>query len=141
MIATYGRENLCNHTDGGDGVSGYRHKDEHKKIMSEKRLGRRHSAETRKKMSDWHKANCKPPFKGKKLSSAHKKAVGDAVRGESNGRYDKTEYVFSHSVHGDFVGTQRNFIEKYGLHHGAVSGMLRGKVKSVKGWQFERRQD
>jgi len=42
LIAFYGRENLVNMTDGGDGASGHRHSDEYK-LMLKERMILRHS--------------------------------------------------------------------------------------------------
>ena len=141
LIRYYGRENLCNHTDGGDGPSGYRHDHFTRLKMSYLRIGKKHSEETKKKMSEWHKKNSKPPFKGKNLSENHKKAVAAGVSGEKNGRYNKLRHRFIHPDHGYFEGTQRELIEEYGLHHGAVSGMVKGSVGSVKGWKIDYRDN
>jgi hypothetical protein len=62
MIAVFGRKDLGtgilrNKTNGGDGISGYRH-----------------TEETKKKISELHK--------GKNLTEEHKKKVGDSLRGK-----------------------------------------------------------
>jgi len=51
LIKHYGRENLCNLTDGGDGASGHKHSDETKEILSRLATGKSPSDETRKKLS------------------------------------------------------------------------------------------
>jgi len=48
---------LCNMTDGGEGVSGYKHNEETKKILSEKGLGRKATKETKLKMAERMKNN------------------------------------------------------------------------------------
>lgn len=90
------KSDLCNKTDGGDGLLGYRHSDLTRKIMSEKAkirppvksmLGKKHSDETKKKMSDRHKGvlhteaakqKISQFFKGKKFSQEHRNKLSEA---------------------------------------------------------------
>ncbi len=51
QIAYYGRENLCNMTDGGEGAAGLFVSDATKAKKSEIQRGRRHSAEMREKIA------------------------------------------------------------------------------------------
>ena len=60
LIATLGRDSLCNMTDGGEGGSGYVHTKETRKGMSERQKGRKLSEETKAKISK--------KLKGKKYS-------------------------------------------------------------------------
>lgn len=55
LIAFYGRENLCNGTNGGEGITGYKHSDETKLIISQKGRGLTRSEETRKRMVEAQK--------------------------------------------------------------------------------------
>ena len=50
LIALIGRNNLCNQTDGGDGMSGYIHTAAGKQKISETHKGRTHSLESIAKM-------------------------------------------------------------------------------------------
>jgi hypothetical protein len=90
---------LCNKTNGGDGVSGFVMSDETKRKMSEKAKGRpgvksmlnrKHSEETRLKMSLAHKGKKKSldhsakvgaAHKGRKLSEEHKAKMSQAKKG------------------------------------------------------------
>lgn len=74
LISVLGRKDietgiLRNLTDGGDGASGYKHTDAHKKYISEKLKGKERSEE--------HKANLSKSQKGKTLSEEHKKKIGE----------------------------------------------------------------
>ena len=137
-IASFGRRNLCNFTDGGDGVSGYRHTDETRKRMADLRRGKQHSEETRKKISEAH-AGRPSQWLGKSLSEDHKKAVGRSIMGKVNGRYNHVRHRFYHPQAGVVEMTQNELVSAYGLHHGAVSYLVKGKVRSVKGWAVEHR--
>ena len=95
LISLYGRDNLVNLTDGGEGSSGYVHSEESKRIIGEyskgntNTKGMKHSEESKKKIglgnkgvvfSDERKANISASLQGhycstetrKKLSVAHK---------------------------------------------------------------------
>ena len=77
MIAIFGRKDLGtgilhNRTDGGEGVSGYRHSDETKMLIKEVSIGKKHSEETKKKISLGNK--------GKKQTEEAKKKIGNANR-------------------------------------------------------------
>jgi hypothetical protein len=74
-IKVLGRENLCNMTDGGDGVSGYKHSSESKKKMSESIKGLIRSEESKKKMSE--------SKKGMKFSEEHKKKLSESKKNMS----------------------------------------------------------
>jgi len=71
-IATLGRENLCNMTDGGEGVSGYVASEETRKKLSE----------ASKNMSDETKRKISEAKKGKKFSEEHKRKIGEAGKGK-----------------------------------------------------------
>lgn len=75
------RVDLCNKTDGGDGVSGLVMSDYSRQKMSEKAkgrpgnitmLGRKHSDETRAKMSAAHKGKQKSAEHAAKVGASHK---------------------------------------------------------------------
>jgi hypothetical protein len=51
LIKEIGRENLCNLTGGGEGVSGFHHSEETKQKISIQRLGKKLSKETCKKIA------------------------------------------------------------------------------------------
>ena len=70
-----------NLTQGGEGVSGYKHTPETRRKMSEARKGKPLSDETRCKMSEVKK--------GKPLSDEHKRKMSEAQKGEKNHNFGK----------------------------------------------------
>lgn len=61
-----------------------------------------------------------------------------AVKGKEHPRYDHNVYTFRNLETGEiFTGTQRIFIETYKLDRSVVSGLIKGKHKSVKGWVMD----
>jgi hypothetical protein len=81
-IAYYGRANLCNYTDGGDGSSGSKRSAQFKELMRQKMLGRQFSAETIEKMRQAARERG-PEFqdkrsaklRGRKHTEAHKAKI------------------------------------------------------------------
>lgn len=67
-IAYYGRINLCNYTDGGDGCSGAKRSDQTKKLIRQKMLGRQFSAETIEKIKNAAR-NRGPEFQAKRSAT------------------------------------------------------------------------
>ena len=100
---------LANMTDGGDGVSGYRHTDEAKAHFSKIFKGRpknkgttgmKFSEETRKKMSDAAKGKPKSPehaakvgakHKGKTITAEHRAQISAAKKGKKHTEEYKIE--------------------------------------------------
>ena len=85
-----------NFTEGGDGVSGFRHSEETRKKISESQkgennpmYGKKHSEESRKKISEALKGENHPMY-GKTHSEETKKKMSEAQKGENNPMYGKT---------------------------------------------------
>ena len=79
-IAYFGKENLTNMTDGGEGFSGLKHSEEAKQKMSETRKGRI-PPNKGLKMSEEQKIKLREAHKGKKHSEEHKRKVVEARSG------------------------------------------------------------
>jgi hypothetical protein len=53
---------LCNLTNGGEGISGYKHSDEVKKLISSQSKGRKHSEESKEKIGNYWRGKKRKPF-------------------------------------------------------------------------------
>jgi len=73
-----GMGTLINMNDGGEGTSGYRHLEQHKKKISESKIGRNRSEETRNKISEGNK--------GKKRSEYTKRRMSEGKKGKTSNR-------------------------------------------------------
>lgn len=97
LIAHYGRENLCNMTDGGEGSSGYSHTDESKikiglaSMGNTNTRGRKHSEETKRKIglslkgtvfSDERRKNISISLMGHPVSDESRKKMSIAGKGK-----------------------------------------------------------
>ena len=86
-IALYGRDNLCNFTDGGDGTRGMIHLEETKEKISKSNKGKPKSEEHRKKLAKLRLG--KPSGnkgkiggnRGKKFSKEHVEKIKNALKG------------------------------------------------------------
>lgn len=103
-----GYDGLCNFTEGGEGISGYRH-----------------TAETRQAISDAHKGKPHNPeriearakiLRGKKRSPEFCKALGDRVRGTTMS--EETRQLMSRS-HTGLIRSQEAIDKAAGWHRGA----------------------
>jgi len=86
LIALIGRHDLergplCNLCSGGEGCSGHKHTEEHKRKVSEKLKGRIVSEETRRKMSI--------SIKGKMVSEETKRKISEAKKGKPSNNKGK----------------------------------------------------
>jgi hypothetical protein len=80
VIKQVGIDNLCNMSEGGEGVSGYRHTDEAKIKMSEGKKGRKLTEEQKIYLSKLFKGRISPS-KGRKLTEEQKNQVSLNLKG------------------------------------------------------------
>lgn len=147
LIKYYGRENLCNHTDGGDGPSGLKHSNysKYKMSIAKKKIGVSKEIISALKISrlgrnnsESHNNKISIANKGKKRSEEERIKMSIRMKGKFKGKdnpsANKTEYTFYHDEHGNFIGTPIEFRDKYDLKGGSVGRIINGTRKSFKGW-------
>lgn len=122
-----------------NGMWGKTHSDEVKALLSKLHTGRKASPETRKRMSDCRKGPLHPNY-GKTISDDQKKKLSENVknrpRGSRHPKYDHAIREFFHKDGREFIGTQREFINKYSLSASNVCTMIKTGKGSVKGWRL-----
>ncbi len=153
-IALFGRRGihpggvLVNHTDGGEGLSGMKHRPETKKKIAKKATGRKHSSDTKKVMSE--KASLrvgeKNTFFGKKHSSESKKKISQnsySSRLSTASRLDMAKKkgakpIFLLSPDGLVVEVinKRGFCKQNQIHNAHLYELISGRRKSTKGWSL-----
>lgn len=151
LITKFKSEKLCNKTDGGEGLSGYRFTEAQKNRLSESHKGYIPTEETRAKMSEANKGRKNPPhvrvmiserMKGndfgrlRAITPELRAKLRDANKGEKSYIADKNVYRFKHVDGKVFQGTRYELKEKYG---DCVRALFYTKPnKSVYGWSLEK---
>ena len=107
---------------------GRTHTQKTRKLMSEARKGKQHSSESRKLMSKAKQGKNHPMY-GKKLSSEARKKMSQA-------HISPTKYTFIHNDGSVENCTQYELKMKYSLLKSGVSQMVRGKMKTYRGWRL-----
>lgn len=151
---------ICNITDGGNGCSGYKHTEEHKKYIGEFHKLRRSNPEVIKSTSEAAKGD-KNPMYGKESwckgltketdsrvktisekltgipkTEEHKKKLSEAKTGKKLGALNKTKYVFKNKVTEQVViATVYEMKQLYGCDS-HISSVVSGKRKSHKNWEL-----
>lgn len=151
LIKKIGRENLCNHTDGGEGMSGWIASEETKKKFSIIRKGRMHSEESKKKMSESRKGLSKSmdhnkktseSLKGRKFSDEHRKNISESIRkikfnpewGEKSGKARMKKVI---CINNSFeYESTKHAAKDLSLDSGSISRVCRGLYKHTKGFIF-----
>lgn len=151
LIKEIGRHRLCNHTNGGEGMYGWKMSEETRRKVSQQRKGRTHTDEAKKKMSERRKGVPKSPnhvenvsksLKGRKFSNEHrenlskalKKVVYDPEWGRKSGKARmKKVFCLNNSI--EYESTKHASRELV-LDSGSVSRVCRGIQKHTKGYIF-----
>lgn len=167
-IAYYGKANLCNYTDGGDGASGAKRTQATKDLIRQKMLGRQFSAETIEKMKLAAKQRG-PEFqekraaklRGRKHTQEHKdkiaaagmgRQVSDKTRAKLSalhiGKKKKPEAVAKMAAskskavlclnNGVEYASMSEAARKLGLSSSKISDVCKGLAVHTKGYIFTR---
>lgn len=135
LISFYGIDNLCNFSIGGDGPSGNVWTDEQRKAHSIIQTGRKHKPETIEKMRKYQSAN--HPMKGKKHSEDTKKKMSLSRSGRRHAMFNPNYISLSNGNGVRYFGTMYDFVRMNDVDRSSVSKLIRGKIKSHKGWVLE----
>jgi hypothetical protein len=114
--------NLCNITDGGEGVSGLKHSEKAKEAMRQAKTGLKHSEE--------HKAKISATLKAKGINNTkHLVMRHHLYRYTGTSTIDGTQIIFDGGS---------PLITQLGLNQVAINACCRGKAKHHKGYTFTR---
>ena len=136
---------LANLTDGGEGTSGYKHTEEHRRKNSEYRLGkpavwnigRKHTEETKLKISIAQTGKTASDKQRQVASLIHK--GNKFAAGNTNNR--KYRWIGTHIESGKiimFEGSEA--LNKAGFQHANVIKCINGKRKSHKGYTWTKEE-
>lgn len=139
MIALIGRDNLCNMTDGGDGVSGFKFSEETKAKLSAIRKGRKRPPETGKRISEAKLLAMNDNTRLKIAESNRKRKYSDETRKKiSISRSDDAVYEFRNaSLALTEYCTRAELCEKYKIKPNTLNKLFQ-KVpnKTSQGWSL-----
>jgi hypothetical protein len=99
--------------------------------ISTRGIGWKHSEETKRKISESNKKI----FSYVGPCTEERKEKLKEWKKEKRYNYDGTKYNFIHKDNKTFFGTMCEFSEKYNLPKSNICSMLKGRLKSVKGWR------
>jgi group I intron endonuclease len=100
--------------------------EEAKLKLSKANKGRKHTLEARRKISECQMGE-KHHFYGKNRSELVRKKIAQSLA-------STTVYTFANLEHGIITCTQYELRTTFNLNKANLSAVIRGKVKSVKGW-------
>ena len=145
---------ICNLTDGGDGISGYRHTEETRRKFSERMKGKP-SPTLGKKFTAEHREKLRLAKLGKKQTEEHRlrsaqARIGHAVSEETRRKLSATNTGYKHTECAKakmrrkvFCITTNTLYESVtgaaaalGLHHNNISKVCLGKLNKTGGYQF-----
>ena len=118
---------------------GKKFSNEHKRKMSEARIGKQPSDETRKKMSAARSGE-NHHFFGKQFSDEHKKKIGEAQNGEKNNNF-KGLVIGTNKDNQTIVFCGKKDMKARGFNPSHISQVILGKLPHHKGFTFTRSTD
>lgn len=156
LIKSIGRSNLCNHTDGGEGMSGWHASEETRLKQSILRKGRKMSEEFREavsirfngvKKTEEHNFKVSESLKGRVFSEEHRKNLSEAIKkrkfnpewGRKSGESRSKKVLCINT--GDVFASSKAAQESLGLCKGSVSRVCNGKQAHTHGYIFKYLED
>lgn len=137
LIAYYGRENLCNLTDGGEGSSGFRHSPESIVKMSISSSGKKHSIETKNKMSAWQKTKKLTPEHIKKIAESNRTRCLSKESLLKNSKSQPSNIKVICIENGLIFHSIKEAARYLNLHDASISRCCQGKQKQTQGFRFK----
>jgi hypothetical protein len=165
-ISFYGRNNLCNYTDGGDGASGAKRTEAQKLHMKEKMTGRKFSNQTLEKMklaasnrteetrqkqanairgrrhTEEHKQKISTAGIGRMPTEETKKKISDAHKGKPKSIDAVKKMAKSKSkkvmclTNSKIYESQSEAARQLNLKSSHISAVVNGKAHQTKGFVF-----
>lgn len=134
-IAKYGRLDLgtgqlCNMTEGGEGVLGYVFSDEHKAKISKANKGRKFSEEAKKNMSNAQK--------GRIVTEEHRQKISKILTGRK--MPSSARPVMQFDLDGNYIKTFETIkeaAEELGKNLGHVSSVCKGQRNQTAGYKWK----
>lgn len=150
LIKFYGKNTLCNISDGGDGSSGVKRSEEHiaKLVMAVRGIPK--SAAHKEKLRVASIETRSDPLVIKKISDATKLAMARPevklktilnhpdFSGNKNPRANKAIFRFCHKDGDVFIGTQYDFYTAKNLSQKSVNSVVSGRSLTHKGWSVDK---
>lgn len=133
-IKIIGKTNLVNYTDGGEGISGYKHTLETKDKMSKKAMGRipYNKGKAGRKWSESEKLLQSQKLKGKVFSVEYRKKLSNSLKGNKNssGIPSKKRKKLIDLKTGEIYESIKSASLALSLTISHLSHMLRGVIKN-----------
>jgi len=144
-IQHFGRNNLCNMTDGGEGSSGCIPNEKTRKKFSENTIGeknpmygkksamygKKHTEESKKKMSNKQKGEKHPMF-GKIHTEESKKKMSESRTGNKNPNSKKVINIETNEIY----FCVREAANIFNINYNTLTAYLKGKLKNKTPFKY-----
>ena len=138
LIRNYGRENLVNLTDGGEGMSGWVPNNNTRETWSKIRTGKKLSKQHRESISKGGTGRIASEETRAKLSMAKSGENHHfwGFSGEMSPTFKPEKIRFVHDGGIEVLMNRQEMINSFGLNKSRLSSVILGRTKSHKGWRL-----